>query len=171
VRQFHCVVIAMADHDGAAEAFWRFSLMIYSRPGVAEALISLQDRGGHNVNLVLYGLWLGVCEATRLDAAAVSRAKAAIEGLDRNIIAPLRQLRRALKSDPDSDVRDLRRRVLALEVAAERRVQARLAAEVPRRKAKTGDRCAMAESNLRLILGGDFASEQGAPLRLLIASF
>ena len=160
----------MAGHDDAAEAFWRFSLMVYARPGVADALIYLQDNGGHNVNLILYGLWLGLCGATRLDAAALSRAKAAMARLDRDIVTPLRRLRRALKGDPDPDVRDLRRRVLVLEIAAERRVQARLAACAPRRKARAGDRRAVAEANLRLILGTDFASGEAASLYRLIAS-
>jgi uncharacterized protein (TIGR02444 family) len=164
-------VIGMADRDDAAEAFWRFSLMAYGRPGVADALIGLQDRGGHNVNLILYGLWLGLCELTRLDAAAISRAKAAVADLEEKLVAPLRHLRRALKSDADPDVRDLRRRVLALEIAAERRVQARLASSGARCERDVSDRHAAAEANLRLILGGDFASDEAALLRQLIASF
>jgi uncharacterized protein (TIGR02444 family) len=164
-------VIGMADRDESAEAFWRFSLMVYGRPGVAEALIGLQDRGGHNVNLVLYGLWLGLCEQTPLDAAALSRAKATMAKLDQDVVVPLRDLRRALKSDPDPDVRDLRCRVLTLEIAAERRIQARLAASAPRYELEGGDRHAVAEGNLRLILGSDFTSEEAALLRRLIASF
>jgi uncharacterized protein (TIGR02444 family) len=163
------VVIGMASHDDAAEAFWRFSLMVYARPGVPNTLIVLQDRDGHNVNLVLYGLWLGLCEATALDAAALSRAKSAIAGLDRDVVTPLRQLRRALKGDPDPDVCDLRRRVLVLEVATERRVQARLAACAPPPKIRAGDRRAVAKANLRLILGDDFASEEAALLCRLTA--
>jgi len=159
----------MAGHDDAAEAFWRFSLMVYSRPGVADALVGLQDRDGHNVNLVLYGLWLGLCHAIALDAAALSRARAVTAGLDRDIVTPLRQLRRALKGGPDPDVRDLRRRVLVLEIAAERRVQARLAACAPPRKVRAGDRRAAAEANLRLILGADFASEEAALLYQMTA--
>jgi uncharacterized protein (TIGR02444 family) len=42
------------------EAFWRFSLAFYERPGVADALIALQDREGFDVNLVLFALWLGI---------------------------------------------------------------------------------------------------------------
>jgi uncharacterized protein (TIGR02444 family) len=159
-------VIDMAGQDAAAESFWRFSLMVYSRPGVADALISLQDHHGHNVNLILYGLWLGICESARLDAAKLARAKAAMLELDRDIVAPLRQLRRALKDHSDRDVRDLRRRVLTLEITAERRMQARLATSVTRRHdAKRGDRLAIAEANLRLILGADFASPEVALLR------
>jgi uncharacterized protein (TIGR02444 family) len=160
------MVDGMADddmaNDGAAEGFWRFSLMVYARPGVADALLRLQDRGGHNVNLVLFGLWLALCERVALDPAGLARAAAAIAGIDSTVVAPLRALRRALKPDPALDVQDLRRRVLALEIAAERRVQARLAPSAGRREARGGDRQALAEANLRLILGGDFASEEAA---------
>ena len=37
----------------AGEAFWRFSLALYARPDVAEALIGLQDRAGLDVDLIL----------------------------------------------------------------------------------------------------------------------
>jgi uncharacterized protein (TIGR02444 family) len=158
----------MAGEARTAEGFWRFSLMVYARPGVADALIRLQDRGGHNVNLILFGLWLGFCEGARLDAAGLARATAAIGGIDRDIVAPLRRLRRALRADPDADIRDLRRRVLALEIAAERRVQARLAASVSRRKARSGDRRALAKANLRLILGDEFAADEAG---VLLSSF
>ena len=145
----------MVTEDARARSFWRFSLMVYTRSGVAEALLGLQDRGGHNVNLILFGLWLGLCEEMRLDAAGLARAKAAIARLDRAVVAPLRALRRALKDDRDPDLRDLRRRVLAVELAGERRVQARLAASVAGARG-AGERAAMAEANLRLILGADF---------------
>ena len=143
-----------------AESFWRFSLMIYSRPGVAGVLIGLQDERGHNLNLILFGLWLGLCEATPLDVAGLTRARAAIESLDHDIVQKLRGLRRASKADPHTDVQDLRRRLLALEVAAERCMQTRLAMSVVRRTdAAPMDRKALAEANLRLILGPDFSPE------------
>ena len=162
----------MARHDAAAEGLWRFSLMVYAKPGVADALIRLQDRGGHNVNLMLYALWLGLCEGLRLDAAALARAKAAIKRLHRDVVMPLRKLRGALKDDPDPDMRALRRRVLTLELAAERRVQGRLAASVPRRlKPTTENRKVLAKANLRLIVGADFASEEAVLLCRMIAGF
>jgi len=161
----------MAKDGAAVEAFWRFSLMIYARPGVADALIGLQDRAGHTVNLILFGMWLGVCEGRRLDSAGLARAKTAIEGLDRDVVQPLRGLRRALKDDPDPDARDLRRRVLALEIAAERRVQARLAASLDGPlKPRRDDRRALAEANLRLVLGRDFGSGEAKLLRRSIAA-
>ena len=152
----------MAGQATIAEGFWRFSLMVYARPGIADALIRLQDRDGHNVNLILFGLWLGLCEGRRLDAGGLARANAAISGIDRDVVTPLRRLRRALRSDPSADVQDLRRRMLALELAAERRVQARLAAGAGRRHAGRGGGSALAKANLRLILGDDFGSEEVA---------
>src|SRR5665213_179475 len=154
-------------HDKAAESFWRFSLLVYARPGAAEALIRLQDAGGQNVNLILFGLWRAVCGGRKLDAAGLTRARAALSGLDRDVVAPLRRLRRALKAaDPDPDIRDMRRRILVLELAAERRVQARLAASVKTRPAvKAADRAALAKANLRLILGDDAGSAEATALR------
>jgi uncharacterized protein (TIGR02444 family) len=154
----------------AAEGFWRFSLRAYARPGVAEALIGLQDRLGHNVNLMLFGLWLGVCEGRRLDAAALKRAQAALAPLHDKVVLPLRRLRGQLKDDPDPDIQSLRRRVLALELAAERRVQARLATSLGgRRDAPSGDRSAVAEANLRRILAADFAVPEAVALRRALA--
>ena len=161
----------MMTRELAAEGLWRFSLMVYARPGVAGALIGLQDRSGHNVNLMLFGLWLGLCEATRLDAAGLARAKTAIGRIVRDVVAPLRQLRRALRADPDPDIHALRQRVLALEIAAERRAQARLAASVRRGGALGDSRHALAGGNLRQILGDDFESEEGVLLRRTIAAF
>lgn len=154
----------MTGQDAAADSFWRFSPMLYSRPGLADALIRLQDERGHNVNLILFGLWLGLCKGVSLDDAGLARAKAAIAPLDREIVTPLRRLRRQLKDSPDADIRDLRRRILALELAAERRVQSRLASVTPRGGAD-GDRHAIAEANLQLVLAADFGSPDAELVR------
>jgi uncharacterized protein (TIGR02444 family) len=37
--------------------FWDWSLETYSRPGVAEALLDLQDRFNLSVNMLLWCLW------------------------------------------------------------------------------------------------------------------
>src|SRR5665213_163755 len=44
----------------AADSFWRFSQDFYALPGVAPACLALQDGHGRDVNLVLYGCWLGM---------------------------------------------------------------------------------------------------------------
>jgi hypothetical protein len=69
-------------------------------------------------------------------------------------------------------MQDFRRRVLALELTAERRVQARLAASLERGPSGAGDRLAAAAANLRLILGPrDIASPEAAVLRQTLAGF
>ena len=155
--------------DASGEAFWRFSLALYARPGVAEALIALQDRAGCDVNLVLFGLWLGAARGHRLDRAELAAAETAIAPLSHDIVGPLRRLRRGLRAQPAADLQDLRRRLLALELAAERRVQYRLAATASALP-PSADRGAAAEANLALCIGGESGSAEAAVLRQALAA-
>jgi uncharacterized protein (TIGR02444 family) len=149
------------------EAFWRFSLALYARPGVAPALIALQDRAGHDVNLILFCLWAGAVRGARLDGGALSAAGAAIADIRSEAIEPLRALRRRLKPDPAEDVQALRRKILGLELAAERRVQYRLAAQtLPAGR----DPIAAAEANLALYLGADARSHEAEAVRAALAA-
>src|SRR3954468_3137554 len=107
MRQPGCSVTA----GEAGEGFWRFSLALYARPGVAEALIALQDRAGCDVNLILFALWRGAAHGHRLSHAELVKAEAAIAPLRRDVIEPLRRLRRSLKAERDPDIQALRRRV------------------------------------------------------------
>jgi uncharacterized protein (TIGR02444 family) len=163
-------------HQAAGEAFWRFSLALYARPGVADALIAIQDRAGTDVNLLLFGLWLGVTRGRLLAAADLAAAEAAIAPLRDAAVAPLRQLRRQLKHAADGDLQALRRGIAGLELAAERRVQHRLAGSPPaatsgeRHPAPEGNRLAAAEANLALTLGENARSpEAGAICQALAA--
>jgi uncharacterized protein (TIGR02444 family) len=158
-----------AEHPGAA--FWRFSLALYARPGVAEALIALQDRAGRDVNLILFALWAGAVHGVRLDSAGLAAAEAAIADLRHNVVALLRALRRRLKAAPDPESQELRRRVLMTELAAERRAQLRLAASlIARAGGVESDRHAAAEANLALYLGGEARSREAALLREALAA-
>src|SRR5260370_41965427 len=102
------------DSDAAGDAFWRFSLALYARPGIAGALIALQDRAGRDVNLILFGLWLGASRGRRLAAAELEGAAAAIAPVATSVTTPLRQLRRRLKTATDPDLRALPRRIAGL---------------------------------------------------------
>jgi len=159
--------------DGSGEGFWRFSLALYARPGIGDALIAIQDRAGRDINLILFGLWLGVSRRRRLDAAGLTAAEAAIAPLNAAALAPLRDLRRRLKTAADEDLKMLRRRILGLELAAERLVQYRLAAQFP--GAPVGepetDRLAAAEANLALYLGDDARSPEARMLCRALAAF
>ena len=111
--------------------FWSFSLQVYAKPGVAEACIALQDGLGLDVNLLLYCCWHGRAHR-KLDEAALRHAMAAVEGWQREVVQPLRAVRRRLKSGvPPITAREglaLRRKVADLEIESERIAQTALEA-------------------------------------------
>jgi hypothetical protein len=67
---------AMADADEPPS--WRFSLAFYAAPGVARALMALQDRDGLDVNLMLFALWIGVSGHGRLASDGLRAAERAV---------------------------------------------------------------------------------------------
>jgi uncharacterized protein (TIGR02444 family) len=157
-----------AGEEGAA--FWRFSLALYARPGVADTLIALQDRVGLDVNLILFGLWIGARHGCELGAEGFAAAAFAIAELN-GAVRSIRALRRQLRDATDSDIRHLRRALLSVELAAERQVQKRLAALfateiLPHRP---GDRHAAALANLARCLGDESDSPEAAVLRQALA--
>lgn len=155
-----------AEDVAAGEAFWRFSLALYARPGVGEALIALQERAALDVNLILFGLWVGARGGRQLNADELVGAAAAIAPIASAAVAPLRRLRRQLKSPAEPDHQALRRRIAGLEIEAERRMQYRMAAQVPCASAEQseGDRLAIAQANLALILDGEASSPEAGVL-------
>ena len=154
----------------SGEALWRFSLAFYARPGVAEALIALQDRAGCDANVILFALWRGLVHGHRLEHAELMAAEAAVGPLRRAVIEPLRRMRRGLKADSDADIQALRRRVAALELVAERRAQSRLAATIAA-PAVGGDGHAAVEANLALSLGGEAQAAEAEVLRRALGEF
>jgi uncharacterized protein (TIGR02444 family) len=159
------------EHAGeVGAAFWRFSLALYARPGVADALLALQDRAGLDVNLILFGLWVGARHGHELGDTELAAAASAIAGLN-GIVRDIRTLRRRLGGTGDSDIRSLRRALLGLELAAEQRVQRRLAhrfaAETPLHG--PGDRRAVTLANLARSLGDESDSPEAAVLRRALA--
>jgi len=160
------------DGDVAGEAFWRFSLALYARPGVADALIALQDRAARNVNLILFGLWVGASRGRRLAGGELAAAEAATGAIADAAVAPLRRLRRQLKGCADPVLVALRRRVAGLEIAAERRAQFRLAAQLSGGSdaQPAADRRAAAEANLVLALGGEAGSPEAGTIFQALAS-
>src|SRR5260221_10020181 len=91
----------------AGDAFWRFSLAVYARRGVATALIAIQDRAARDVNLILFGLWLGASQGRLLSAAELTGAEAAIAPIADAPVAPLRRLRGQLKAHGDCGLEGL----------------------------------------------------------------
>ena len=77
--------------------FWLFSLELYGRPEVAKACLALQDRRGLDVNLLLFCCWAG-SRGHRLDRPALEGLIEAVESWQREVVAPLRQALRHLKT-------------------------------------------------------------------------
>ena len=150
--------------DSAGQEFWDFSLGFYRRPGVSDACILLQDNHRKDVNLILYACWIGLSGRGRLSAAELAAAKEAVGPWRRSVIEPLRAARRATKQmmAADDDVA-FYGSVKAVELAAERRAQYRLAALAPP-KTSVADGPADATWNLGLYLGDEEPRPAAAPI-------
>ncbi len=111
-------------------AFWDFSLDFYRRPEIEAACLALQDAHGLDVNLVMLAAWAAHTER-RLAPSLAGRLRALGDAYQADVMQPLRQARRALKSHaPESALApllaDRRRALLGLELDLERLEQLRL---------------------------------------------
>ena len=104
------------------QEFWEFACGRYARPGVAPCCVALQDEHGVNVMLLLYCCWRAA-GGERVRGAALHRAMARVEPLDRHLLRPLRAARRTTRRAADALGSP------ALGAGADRLMQAELAAE------------------------------------------
>ena len=147
-----------------AEAFWRFTLDIYARPGVSALCIALQDQDGRDVNILLLALYAGLELGRRLAAADLAALEAAAVGWSGRVTRPLRAVRRDLKAwAADPAVAALRGAVQAAEIEAERLAQQHLLAALPPGPVEAPGQ-ALAAANLRLYAGGAADSLAAAAL-------
>ena len=103
-------------------AFWLYSLRTYRIAGVADACLTMQERWGADVNLILYCCWLGHA-GRALDKRSLQSASVAVCRWQAEVIKPLRQARRAMKISPKGLPAELsarlRKRIGALELDLE----------------------------------------------------
>jgi len=115
-------------------AFWRFSLRFYALPDVAPACLALQDEANVDVNLMLFLLFLAE-NGRAITRDDVARLDAGIAPWRREVVEPLRALRRRLKSGvgeiPAATSEGLRNMVKKIELEAERLEQGRLENAAP----------------------------------------
>jgi len=115
-------------------AFWQFSLAFYSRPGVAEACLALQDEAGVDVNVMFYVLFLAM-QSRQIGRADAARIDALIKTWRDAAVVPLRTLRRRLKTGiepfPAAGTEALRSAVKRIELDAERLEQEWLEQHAP----------------------------------------
>jgi uncharacterized protein (TIGR02444 family) len=111
-------------------SFWEFSLAVYSKPGVPDACLELQDKHGADVNIVLFMLWVAD-QGRRLSVEDIGKVAGLIAGWQNEVVRPLRVARRFLKV-PAADwqlpeTAALRARIKADELEAERLQQSVMA--------------------------------------------
>src|SRR4051794_17227123 len=114
---------AEAQPSPQGSPFWRFSLLFYRQPGVADACIALQEQSGIDVNLLMYLLWQArQCRSFSPDEVAWLESK--IGPWRESAVVPLRAVRRALKEPPSllpaATAEAFRTKVKAVELEAER---------------------------------------------------
>ena len=126
----------MSKDDFPASAFWDFSLVTYGRPGVAPGCLSLQDRRGADVNILMLCCWVGASGRGRLEAGEIEAILAAAKPWHDAVVVPLRGLRRRLKTRPApvprATIEAVRQRIATAELAAEHAEQLMIAATVAR---------------------------------------
>jgi len=83
--------------------FWRFSLDRYARDGVAAKCLFLQSEFGCDVNLLLFGFWLGTMGRQLRDRAGADNIIALTADWRRDVVLPLRSVRVALRDWPTPD--------------------------------------------------------------------
>jgi uncharacterized protein (TIGR02444 family) len=118
---------AALDLDGP---HWAFALALYARPGVAPACLRLQDELGVDVNVLLIALFAAAERGIAVGGEEVAALDAAIARWRERVVAPLRSVRRDLKTEfpaAGAEGQTLREGVKALELEAEKVEQAMLA--------------------------------------------
>lgn len=115
--------------DPLDNPFWRFSLDVYARDGVSPKCLRLQEEYQIDVNLILFGFWLGHAGLLITDTVTAEKIIKRVAGWREDVIIPLRRYRidyqplskeMAAKHDP------LRKKIKRLEIDAEQVEQALL---------------------------------------------
>jgi uncharacterized protein (TIGR02444 family) len=114
-----------------AEDFWAFSLALYCREAVAAACLSLQERRGADVNLLLAICWLARSGYLASDVALSAAQEATAPWTDA-ILKPLRFIRRRLGAEfdavPAADRQSIKHGLLAVELEGEKVSQQKIVA-------------------------------------------
>lgn len=106
----------------AAGSLWAYALDIYGRPGAEARFLALQDAHGQSVCFLIWSLWMAA-EARAADASTLAAGAALARSWEAAAVAPLRAVRRDLKTSSAGAARRrerLRDAVRQLELQAER---------------------------------------------------
>jgi uncharacterized protein (TIGR02444 family) len=138
-------------------ALWPFTLDLYARPGVQDAVIALQENQGADVNVLFYCVWSAATSRRSLDAGSFDRVESQIACWRQEVTEPLRRLRARIKADPIllalEGATDARKKVLEAEMESERIAQIAIESTAGQPSDEGSDApAAIAERNLRAYL-------------------
>jgi len=118
--------------------FWEFSVHTYGLSGVSDACLTLQNRYGADVNMLLYCCWAGRVFG-KLDDESFQRASRFSRSWASNVVSPMRSVRTWMKLDsierksvPPSMHAELRNKVKSIELEAEKLQQRVLESSLPK---------------------------------------
>ena len=158
-------------------ALWRFVLPFYSRDGVSPACLTLQEKLGVDVNIMLFAIFAQVERGTLLERNDLAAIDALVREWRSDVIQPLRRVRTRMKSGPSPApspmTTPLRNRIKAAELEAEQIELAMLADWLDRQMQHPESRAADMRSVPLMVARyfqpaeGAFASEVDAALDTL----
>ncbi|WP_338036057.1 TIGR02444 family protein [Halorhodospira abdelmalekii] len=106
-----------------SERLWRFAETVYARAGVEAACLKLQARYGLSISMLLAAVWSGLQGYGRFGVTNIEGAIRRGQEWDREVIEPLRALRRHLKLHPprgaEEETQQLRKELINAELRAE----------------------------------------------------
>lgn len=77
-----------------------FAVAVHARPGVADACVALQDRFDVDVNILLYAAYIGAVRRRSATPDGLAAACTHVDAWHRDVVRPLRAVRRLLKTGP-----------------------------------------------------------------------
>ena len=106
----------------AARFLWDYATASYSRPGVAESCLWFQNHCGGDVPIILFISWCSI-RGLLVGHQLLAQVEQMVSVWHRDVVAPLRGLRRELKKDSKGIVQEtvfaFREKLKALELEAE----------------------------------------------------
>ena len=103
--------------------FWRFSLAVYGRPGVAEECLALQQAIGADVNVLLFCGWAGA-RGISLYRDDIEKIIGHVFAWQDHVVGPLRNVRQDMRSLKFEGSESFRAKIKNIELEAEQIEQA-----------------------------------------------
>jgi uncharacterized protein (TIGR02444 family) len=101
----------------------RFALAVYAYDGVPPACLLLQNRFDLDVNLILFGAYVGAVRGVEITDAGLATAQQRVRDWHLEVVRPLRSVRLRLKNGPSPAptpaTAELRRRLQEIEIESE----------------------------------------------------